>query len=363
MRSGSVRLVLATIALGALLAIAPCLDARAAPPPTLPPTHALTQLTLAPGGLGSTGTASDPLTHTLYVAQGDSVLAVNELTGASTRFAETLGGHLNHVAVDPLLHEVFVTRADDYEGRWVVVFTESTLSTIATIPVDGTNIEAIAVDHRTHDVVAVGQGPGAYGRATFINEDTNAVRSSTDVGAEPDAVAVDEAAGVVYVANGAADTISIVDADSRSVTDTLPVHTSPIAIAVDAVSHRAFVSESLSESVATIASTRNPATGVITYSVIARVAVGGEPWGVGVDAETELVYVALADSASTVVLSENSDTVDEHLGPISSNPQQVAVDASVHTAFVASLNSATISVITPTLVLAPPHGCGFAWCV
>ncbi|UFS57973.1 YncE family protein [Subtercola endophyticus] len=327
--------------------------------------HTLTSIELPPSGGSPSGIASDPLSHTLFIAEGTSVLAVDELTGASTRFGEGVGGGLYHLAVDPALHEVFVSREDDYEGRWVLVFTESTLSLIATIPVTGNNIAAIAVDNPRHSIVVVGQGLGAAGAATFIDERTNAVLASIAVGGEPDAVAVDDVAGTIYVANGSDDTVSIVDAVSRSVLCSLPIGTDPIGIAADPVRHRAYVSDSRASSVAVVASTRNPASGVVSFEVVSHVAIDGSPWGVAIDSSAGLAYVASSSSGKAAIVSESggaATSVGEYIGPIASNPQHVAVDESLHSAFVVSLNSLTVSVISPTLVLAPPRGCDVSWC-
>ena len=57
----------------------------------------------------------------------------------------------------------------------------------------------------------------------MIDAATNTVTATIPVGADPFGVAVDPAAGTVYVTNDGGDTVSVIDVATRTVTATIPV--------------------------------------------------------------------------------------------------------------------------------------------
>jgi len=59
------------------------------------------------------------------------------------------------------------------------------------------------------------------------------VTATIPVGSVPDGVAVDPAAGTVYLVNDGGDSVSVIDEATRTVTATIPVGSEPIAVAVD----------------------------------------------------------------------------------------------------------------------------------
>ena len=75
-----------------------------------------------------------------------------------------------------------------------------------------------------------------------------------------DAVVVDPAAGTVYVANYADDTVSVIDAATRAVTATIPVGPQPGAVAVDSSTHTVYVTNSGGGTVSVISAARTPTT-------------------------------------------------------------------------------------------------------
>ena len=57
----------------------------------------------------------------------------------------------------------------------------------------------------------------------MIDAATNTVTATIPVGTSPGGVAVDPAAGTVYVANFGGGTVSVIDAATNTVTATIPV--------------------------------------------------------------------------------------------------------------------------------------------
>ena len=66
----------------------------------------------------------------------------------------------------------------------------------------------------------------------MIDAATRAVTATIGVGSDPFGVAVDPAAGTVYVTNNSADTVSVIDAATRTVTATIGVGSGPFGVAV-----------------------------------------------------------------------------------------------------------------------------------
>ncbi|MEF2978847.1 YncE family protein [Subtercola sp. YIM 133946] len=306
---------------------------------------------------GARGVTIDSRRHQLYVADHDKLLAVDERTGATTVFADDVGGNLDEVAVDSVYDEVFAAQYDEYGHFWVLVFAGAAHSKIATIPVPG-GAKALAVDEQTHTVVAVGSAAGA-GSATFIDEEANVVENSVGVGSDPSAVDIDLLAGRVFVANSTSNSVSVIDETDRTVAAVINVGEQPAGVAVDRSSGHVFVTLWRGSAVDVIASTRNPTSGAVTYSTIETLSIPNGPWGVAVDSNTHAVYVATEGAHTATLLDGLTNELGETVGPIDGQPWRVAVDDALHVAFVTGRNSSTIALISPAPELAPRHGCTF----
>jgi YVTN family beta-propeller protein len=103
-------------------------------------------------------------------------------------------------------------------------------------------------------------------------------------GSMPDAVAVDEAANKIYVANYEADSVTVIDGATMKPVATLAVGHLPQALAVDSKRHRVFVANTHSNDVTVIDGSTNHA--------LATVAGGTNPYAVAVDSESGEAYVA-----------------------------------------------------------------------
>jgi YVTN family beta-propeller protein len=103
-------------------------------------------------------------------------------------------------------------------------------------------------------------------------------------GSMPDAVAVDEEANKIYVANYAADSITVIDGATMKPVATVAVGKNPQALAVDAKRHLVLVANTHSDNVTVIDSVRNRA--------IATIPGGMNPYAVAVDPDSGDVYVA-----------------------------------------------------------------------
>ena len=115
------------------------------------------------------------------------------------------------------------------------------------------------------------------------------------VGSYPGAVAVDPAAGTVYVTNPGSGTVSVINEATNTITATIGVGAEPNGVAVDPAAETVYVTNSGDGTVSVI--------GAATNTVTATTPVGSGPWGVAVDPSTHTAYVATNDDNTVSVIS------------------------------------------------------------
>jgi len=125
---------------------------------------------------------------------------------------------------------------------------------------------------------------------TEIGKDTlvayheeNSKTDTVSTGSMPDAVAIDGATNRIYVANYAADSVTVVDGATMKPVATVPVGTHPQALTVDGKRHIILVANTHSNSVTVIDRDNR---------VVATLPGGTNPYAVAVDSDTGNAYVA-----------------------------------------------------------------------
>ena len=182
--------------------------------------------------------------------------------------------------MDPATHTAYVTNTDD---GTVSVIDAATNAVTATIPV-GTSPFGVAVDPAAGTVYVANDS--ADGTVSVIDAATRAVTATIPVGSYPFGVAVDPAAGTVYVTNYRDGTVSVIDAATRAVTATIPVGTSPWEVAVDPAAGTVYVTSALpggtvsviTHPVITTTSPLPPGTAGTPYTTTLHAAGGISPW-------------------------------------------------------------------------------------
>jgi len=174
------------------------------------------------------------------------------------------------------------------------------------------------------------------------------VAATIDVGTQPNGVAVDPAAGTVYVTNSTANTVSVIDAATSTVTATIdvPVGSIPDTVAVDPAAGTVYVVDVYANTVSVI--------DVATRAVTGNIAVGSEPEGVAVDPAAGTVYVTNSADNTVSVIDVATSTmiatipIPAPLGyfPLGAFPFRVAVDPATHRAYVTNYEGGTVSVIS-----------------
>ena len=121
---------------------------------------------------------------------------------------------------------------------------------------------------------------------SVIDAATRAVTATIPVGPFPWEVAVDPAAGTVYVTSGSDNTVSVIDAATNAVTATIPVGSDPLGVAVDPAAGTVYVTSALpggtvsviAHPVITTTGPLPPGTVGTPYTTTLHAAGGISPW-------------------------------------------------------------------------------------
>jgi YVTN family beta-propeller protein len=216
----------------------------------------------------------------------------------------------------------------------------------ATIGV-GSDPDGVAVDSAAGTVYVANSGAGTV---SVIDAATNAVTATIGVGSDPKGVAVDPAAGTVYVTNSTgAGTVSVIDAATNALTATIPVGSEPVGVAVDPAVGTVYVANSGAGTVSVIDAATNTVTATIPIKP-AEFAQYANPFAVAVDPAAGTVYVTndnsgSAGTVSVIDVATNAVTATIYVGEV---PEGVAVDPAAGTVYATNWDSGSVSVIDMT---------------
>jgi len=225
----------------------------------------------------------------------------------------------------------------NHPGTAVIHVVSGSLSSVdsgtLTVNAAPTSPTGVAVDRAAGTVYVVNTGGGTV---SVINAATRAVTATIPVGSYPWGVAVDPTARTVYVANAGGGTVSVISTATRAVTATIPVGSGPTGVAVNPARGTVYVTNTDDGTVSVI----NAATRAVT----ATIPVGSHPYGVAVNPARGTVYVTNNGAATVSVINAATRAVTATI-PVGSQPDEVAVDPATRTAYVADYVAGTVSVI------------------
>jgi YVTN family beta-propeller protein len=274
--------------------------------------------------------AIDPALNRIYVVNAGSG-NVSVIDGATDRVIATAATDTRPyaIAVDPAVHRVYVTNT--FSDKVTVI--DGKTNSARQLPVGSkdfvetdarrgraffisyedaalTMLDAAGNIHRedlglSHPWgLAIDQERGIVyvteiGKDTLVAYHENDGKTETvPTGSMPDAVAVDEAANKVYVANYEADSVTIIDGATMKPLTTVAVGHLPQALAVDSKRHRVFVANTHSDNVTVIDGSSDHA--------LATIAAGTNPYAGAVDPESGDAYVANYGSQAVTRLDLSS---------------------------------------------------------
>jgi YVTN family beta-propeller protein len=221
-----------------------------------------------------------------YAIGIDTALHRAYVTNTFSNKVTVIDGTTNHVQQMPVGSKDFVETDARRRRAFFISYEDPALTTLdATGAVHREDLGlshpwGLAIDQR-RGIVYVTE----IGKDTLIayHEDDGQV-DKLPTGSMPDAVAVDEATNKIYVANYAADSITVIDGATMKPVATVAVGKNPQALAVDAKRHLVLVANTHSDNVTVMDSVRNRA--------IATIPGGTNPYAVAVDPDSGDAYVA-----------------------------------------------------------------------
>jgi YVTN family beta-propeller protein len=257
------------------------------------------------------------------------------------------------VAVDPTTGTVFATVVANGGAGAVKVINENTDAVAGTINV-GTFPESIAVNPVTHRAYVT----SVAGSVKVISEATDTVVDTVAVGHQTLDVAVDPVTNTIYAVNYTDDTVSVINGATDVVTATIPLGTAPTAVAVDPATDMIYVTNDngINPSVVTVI---DGSTNMVTTTV----AVGVEPSAIAVNPTTDLVYVVVEGGPDRLsVIDGATNTVTATLSSVDSTGN-VDVDPGTNIVYLATdgsnvtlLDGSTNLALATVAVGAAPDG-------
>jgi YVTN family beta-propeller protein len=229
--------------------------------------------------------------HRIYVARGDHMMVVDEVSGKVLGdLPNTKGIHGTALATD--LNKGYTSNG---QASTVTVYDLKTLKPITDIKTTGDNPDSIIYDPATKRVFTLN---GKSNNSTVIDATTDKVVGTVDLGGRPEEPALD-GRGNMFV--NLEDKSSIMEFDTKTlaVKGTWPLAPceGPSALAADTKNHRLFAA--CDKMIAVF----NPDTG----KVVATPAIGGDPDGNGFDPGTGLIFATCREGLLTVIHQDSPD--------------------------------------------------------
>src|SRR2546427_66527 len=172
---------------------------------------------------------------------------------------------------------------------------------------------------------------------SVIDDSTNTVAATANVGLAPYGVAFDPLNNDIYVANAASSDVSVINVSTNMVVAMVNLKGRPYDVAFDSFNNEIYVTQFDSNAVWVISGATN--------NVVATVTVGSEPDGVVFDPSNNDVYVANVGSDSVSVINGATNSVVATV-TVGRDPVGIAFDPSNNDVYVTNSRSNTTSVIS-----------------
>jgi YVTN family beta-propeller protein len=220
------------------------------------------------------------------------------------------------IGIDTLLHHAYVTNT--FSDKVTVI--DGATNSAKQLPVGSKDF--VETDARRHRAFFISYEDPSL---TIVDADGNARREKLGL-SHPWGLAVDERRGIIYITEIGKDTLVAYHEESGR-TETAPTGSMPDAIAVDEVADRIYVANYAGDSVTVLDGA--------TLKLIATFGAGHHPQALVVDSKRHRVFVANTHSNSLTVINGAGERV---LATVDggTNPYAVAVDAESGAAYVAN---------------------------
>jgi len=262
----------------------------------------------------------DSAVNRIYVANAGSGDA-SVIDGATDRVVKTLPGEQHPYAIgfNSALHRAYV--ANTYSNK--VTMIDTAANSVEQLPV-GSKDYVEADSHRKRAFFISYEDP-----ALTMLDATNAIHHE-DLGfSHPWGLAVDEKRGIVYVTEIGRNTL-IAYHEEDGKTDKVPTGAMPDAVAIDETANRIYVANYVGDSVTVVDGA--------TMKSVATVAAGHHPQALALDGKRHRIFVANTHSNNATVIDGATNRALATI-PAGMHPYAVIVDPDSGDAYVANYGS------------------------
>ena len=287
---------------------------------------------LAPQGVGV-----NPDTNMIYVTSKTAlhqpkglIFVINGATNSVTGNITDSSGP-ESVGANPTTNEIYVSNngyatysyQPPYNGNTVSVINGATNTVTTTINV-GTNPLGVAVNPSTNKIYVSNSDSNTV---SVIDSTTNTVLSTIQVGSFPLTVAVNPSTNRIYVSNYASNTVSVIDGATNTVVSTIPVGSYPSGVDVNSNTNKIYVTNTQGNSVTVIDGTTN--------SIVSTIPIGSsQPGGIAVNPVTDKIYVGLGNGTITIIDGATDKIIQMlSLGKV---PAGIGVDTNTNKIYIAA---------------------------
>jgi YVTN family beta-propeller protein len=256
-----------------------------------------------------------------------------------------VGLYPEYAVYDPVQAETFVTNMEINDLSWdgsVSVISDTTNKLVTTIPTQFGAV-GIAYDGAQGEFFVVCYNYTGPNYVDVISAATNHVLDSIDIGSSTRSINIvyDSGAGEVFVGNYASDYVTVISTATDKIVAKVAVGLNPYGLVYDSDAGEVFVGNSNSSTVSVISDSSN--------TVVATVPVGTGPISLDYEQDQGEVFVTNQGSSSVSVISDSTNSVVATI-PVGSAPigidEDVSYDPVQGQTFVANALSGNVSVIS-----------------
>jgi YVTN family beta-propeller protein len=224
--------------------------------------------------------AVNPVTNKIFVSNtfSDKITLID---GATNAMSTIKAGSADSIVIDAKRDRAYLI---GWEGTSLTVL-DSNPAIVGKIKMGGMHLWGMAVDEAAGKVYVTRAGKEELAIVDEVSGSVTNIATNTATGATPCAVAVNPATNRIYVVNHEVAAVAVIDATEGKTLATVKVGEKPQGIAIDAKANRIYVANVHGDSVSVIDGARN--------AVIETLRVGHNPYALVVNDRIARLYTVL----------------------------------------------------------------------
>jgi YVTN family beta-propeller protein len=233
--------------------------------------------------------AVNPVTNKVFVSNTFSN-AITLIDGATNAMSTIKAGSADSIVIDTKRDRAYLI---GWEGTSLTVL-DSKAATVGKVQMDGMHLWGMAVDEAAGKIYVTRAGKAEL---AIVDEASGTVTNMA-TGATPCTVAVNPATNLIYVVNHEDHAVTVIDGAQAKILATVKVGEKPQGIVIDAKANRIYVANVHGDSISVIDGARN--------AVVKTLQVGHNPYALAVNDRTAQLYAVFeTESPSRVTDPED----------------------------------------------------------